>query len=137
MISFLKDSGIRLPLAKGKRRHDVPAMNGFRRFFNKVNKETISKDSSLAALIKKKFMMEHTGLIKLDKNYFKTHLLELVEEYLHTAPNLTISNEERLKSENIELVKKYSDVDIGLFVSGSQFNVWDYRIDDDRMSKGL
>lgn len=29
------------------------------------------------------------------------------------------------------------DADIGLFIQGSQFNVWDYRIDDDRMSKGL
>jgi len=29
------------------------------------------------------------------------------------------------------------DADIGLFVPGSQFNVCDYRIDDDRMSKGL
>jgi hypothetical protein len=52
---ILEDANIRTPLPKGKRRHDVPVMNGFRRFFNKINKETISKDSPLAALIKKEY----------------------------------------------------------------------------------
>jgi hypothetical protein len=45
-------------------------------------------------------MMGHTGLIKLDRNYFKTHTLELAEEYLNAIPNLTISNEKRLRLEN-------------------------------------
>jgi hypothetical protein len=66
----LKRAGMRTPLVKGKRRHEVPAMNGFRRFFNKVNKETISKDSPLAALIKKEFMMNHTGLVGINSKDF-------------------------------------------------------------------
>ena len=60
-------AGIRTPLVKGKRRHVVPIMNGFRRFFNKVNKETISKDSPLAALIKKEYIMD------LSQNYIHTY----------------------------------------------------------------
>lgn len=96
-------AGIRTPLVKGKRRHVVPIMNGFRRFFNKVNKEAISKDSPLAALIKKEYMMDHVGLVKLDRNYFKTHLAELVEEYLNAVPHLTISDEEREKALNKKL----------------------------------
>ncbi len=99
----LKRAGMRMPLVKGKRRHEVPAMNGFRRFFNKVNKETISRDSPLAALIKKEFMMNHTGLVKLDRNYYQAHIFELIEEYLNAVPNLTISNEERAKAENLKL----------------------------------
>jgi len=98
-----ENAGIRKPLVKGKRKHDVPIMNGFRRFFNKVNKETISKDSPLAALIKKEYMMDHVGLVKLDRNYFKTHISELVEEYLNAVPQLTISDEEREKALNKKL----------------------------------
>ena len=51
-------------------------------------------------------MMAHTGLTKLDRNYFQTHTLELIEEYLNAVPNLTISNEERqkLKIEALENV---------------------------------
>lgn len=50
-------------------------------------------------------MMAHVGITKLDRNYFQTHTLELVEEYLNAVPNLTISNEERIKAENLKLRK--------------------------------
>lgn len=107
----LKRAGIRTPLVKGKRRHDVPAMNGFRRFFNKANKETLSRDSPLAALIKKEFMMNHTGLVKLDRNYYQAHIFELIEEYLNAVPNLTISDEEKMKAENLKLKTAKSDLE--------------------------
>lgn len=97
MEEVMKRAGLRTPLVKGKRRHEVPIMNGFRRFFNKTNKETLSKDSPLAALIKKEFQMGHIGLVKLDRNYFQAHISELVEEYLNAVPNLTINNSERDK----------------------------------------
>jgi hypothetical protein len=42
-------------------------------------------------------MMDHTGLVKLDRNYFQTHVLELAEEYLNAVPNLTIDDSERLR----------------------------------------
>jgi integrase len=107
----LKRAGLRTPMVKGKRRHEVPTMNGFRRFFNKANKETLSKDSPLAALIKKEFMMNHTGLVKLDRNYYQAHIFELIEEYLNAVPNLTISDEERAKAENIILKKRNAELE--------------------------
>lgn len=107
---ILKRAQLRTPLVKGKRRHEIPAMNGFRRFFNKVNKETISKDSHLAALIKKEFMMNHTGLVKLDRNYYQAHIFELIEEYLNAVPNLTVSDEERMKIENKKLRNEKSEL---------------------------
>lgn len=107
----LRRSQLRTPLVKGKRRHDVPAMNGFRRFFNKANKETLSKDSPLAALIKKEFMMNHTGLVKLDRNYYQAHIFELIEEYLNAVPNLTISEEEKAKAENLVLRNKNTELE--------------------------
>lgn len=109
MEEVLKRAGLRTPLVIGKRRHEVPVMNGFRRFFNKVNKETLSKDSPLAALIKKEFQMGHIGLVKLDRNYFQAHISELVEEYLNAVPNLTINNDARDKIKIAKLVAELSE----------------------------
>lgn len=88
-------AGIRDAMTRGKKRYNIPLMNGFRRFFNKTNKESVSKDSMLGQLIKKEMMMGHSGLIQLDRNYFKIHVTELIEEYLNAVPNLTISDEIR------------------------------------------
>ena len=101
---MIKRAGLRNKI-KGKR-YEVPIMNGFRRFWNKTCKESLSRDSPLGSLIKKEFMMGHAGLIKLDRNYFKTHTLELAEEYLNAIPNLTISNEKRLRLENKKKTEK-------------------------------
>lgn len=106
-----KSSGVWIPPSNNKRRSDIPIMNGFRRFFNKTNKESISKDSPLAALIKKEYMMAHTGLVKLDKNYFQAHLNELIEEYLNAVPNLTISDEERLRLDNLKKQQKIDELE--------------------------
>lgn len=94
-------TGLRPPSTPaGTRRHEVPALNGFRRFWNKACKESMSGESALASLIKKEYMMGHAGLVKLDRNYFKAHVLELAEEYLHSVPALTIDDSERLRLEN-------------------------------------
>ena len=113
LVTILLDAGLRKPLTEGKRRHEVPAFNGFRRYFNKANKQAFSKNSTLAQLIIKENMMGHNGLIRLDRNYFKTHISELIEEYLNSIPYLTISDSERQKTvikqqkgEILELQKK-------------------------------
>jgi len=108
-------AGLRPPLAKGQKRYEVPIMNGFRRFCNKTYKEALSRDSPLASLIKIEFMMGHGGLIKLDRNYFKTHTLELAEQYLSATTDLTISDEFRLRTENTRLRserERFADTDI-------------------------
>lgn len=110
IYKLLEKSKVRNQLSNGKRRHDVPVMNGYRRFFNKVNKETFSKDSPLGALIKKEMMLSHTGLIPLDKNYFQTQWKELVEEYLIAVPNLTIDDTIRLEEENILKERKIKEL---------------------------
>jgi len=107
---ILKESGIRTPLPKGMRRHKVPAFNGFRRFFNKANKKSFSSNSVLASLIFKETMMGHSGLIQLDKNYFKSHIYELIEEFVNAVPNLTISKELRLQAENNRLREEKSEL---------------------------
>lgn len=111
MYRIAKSSGVWISPSNNKRRSDIPIMNGFRRFFNKTNKESLSKDSPLAALIKKEYMMAHTGLVKLDKNYFQTHLNELIEEYLDAVPNLTISDEERLRLDNYKKQQKINELE--------------------------
>ncbi len=111
IVEVAKKSNLRPPLVKGKRRQKIPTMNGLRKFFNKQNKESLSHDSILAQLIKKEIMMGHTGLIKLDKSYFKTQVLELVEEYLNAVPNLTITKEETLRLENEQKQNKISELE--------------------------
>lgn len=45
-------------------------------------------------------------MFKLDKNYFKTQVLELAEEYLNVVADLTVSNEFRLRTENRKLIQE-------------------------------
>ena len=104
ILGVLTRSGLRDRSGSGgsgkTRRHDVPMTNGFRRFWNKTCKEASSRESPLSSLIKKEYMMGHSGLVKLDRNYFKTHTLELAEEYLQVVPALTLDDAARLRMEN-------------------------------------
>ena len=115
ITKIILKAGLRIPERKNNRRFDVPMMNGFRRFWNKTCKESTSKESPLSSLIKKEFMMGHVGLVKLDRNYFKTHVLELAEEYLSAVPELTIDDNARLRETNrlkdITIQKMESDKD--------------------------
>ena len=97
---MIEDAGLREGGAAGARRNEVPLMNGFRRYWNKTCKESLSADSPLSSLIKKEFMMGHKGLVSLDQNYFKTSVLELAEEYAGIVPDLTIDDAERLRRSN-------------------------------------
>ncbi len=106
MERVVDDAGIRKRLPDSKQKYNIPLFNGLRRFFNKQNKKSLSKNSMLASLILKETMMGHEGLIKLDKHYFKEHIDELIEEYIHSIPHLTISDEERTKHENEKLRKE-------------------------------
>ena len=83
-------TGLRGSETKEGARYDVPGMNGFRRFCNKALKDAKSDDSTLSSLIKKERMLGHAGISKMDKNYFKTNMLEIAKEYLGAVPNLTI-----------------------------------------------
>lgn len=104
LAKVLRRAGIRTALLEGQK-HQVPLMNGFRRYYDKITSEILTSNSTLGDLIRRERLMGHTGLIPLDKNYFKTHWKELVEEYLELVPAITISSEERVKAE-IQLVRK-------------------------------
>lgn len=112
LLRVAKDANIRKPLKKDQRIHEIPLFNGLRRFFNKENKNSLSKNSTLASLILKETQMGHGSLIQLDKSYFKEHVEELIEEYLTAIPNLTISEALKKEAENLELTKKLSESEI-------------------------
>jgi len=82
-----------------------------RRFFNKQNKKSFSKNSKLASLILKETMMGHEGLIKLDKNYFKEHIDELIEEYIQSIPYLTIDDSARTQLELDKVNREKSELE--------------------------
>ncbi len=90
-------SGIRSPLSEGKRRYEVPSTHGFRRFWDKVMMEAARNSDKLSALVKKERLLGHGGLVKTDKNYYWTNVLDLVPDYLVAMPELTINDEERLQ----------------------------------------
>ncbi len=104
----LHKSGIRTPLLEGKRRHTVPMLNGFRRYWDKVMMESMKNKESLSALVKKERLMGHYGLVQTDKNYFWVNKLELVPEYLEAMPELMMNDEHRLK-QKLELEKSKSE----------------------------
>jgi len=108
---LLRKAGIKSERPELSRRYKKPTFNAFRYFFNKQNKNSNSKNGILSSLILKETMMGHTGLIRLDRHYFREHAHELIEEYLQSVPNLTISNEERSKLKVLELRRENSQRD--------------------------
>ncbi|PIW35533.1 MAG: hypothetical protein COW26_03910 [Nitrosopumilales archaeon CG15_BIG_FIL_POST_REV_8_21_14_020_33_23] len=104
MSRVVDESGVRVYIEGTKNKFNIPLFNGARRFFNKQNKKALTKTSKLAALIIKEYQMGHGGLIKLDKNYFKEQIEELIDEYLQTIPYITIDKTARKQSE-LESVK--------------------------------
>lgn len=96
---IISRSGIRDGHVADGRRYDVPAIHGFRRFWNKTVKDALSDDSPISALTKKEYMLGHSGMTALDRNYYHTNTLELAKEYIKAVPALTIGNEDRLRLE--------------------------------------
>ncbi len=92
-------AGLRNKRTKNGTRFPTQLVHGFRKFFNKTCKEKLSGDS-LASLIRTEYMMGHQGLVSLDKNYFKTSMLEMAAEYMKVIRDLTIDDADRLKISN-------------------------------------
>lgn len=91
-------SGLRTK-QKGKRRYEVPVTHGFRRFWDKVMMETSRKSDKLSTLVKKERLLGHDGIVKTDKNYYWTDIMDLVPDYLIAMPELTINDEQRLRQQ--------------------------------------
>ena len=114
LVTLLEECKFRKPLPKGKRRHEVPPFKGFRYFFDKRSKRGFSNNAVLAQLILKEKMMGHDGLIQLNKNYFREHIDELIQEYISAIPHLTINDSARkqfeldkIKQEKSQLEESY------------------------------
>ena len=99
LSKLLLESGLRTPLTEGKRRYEVPVTHGFRRYWDKVMMQTKSSKGTLSALVIKERLLGHDGIIKTDKNYFWTDVLEHVSEYLGAMTELMIGDEYRLKGQ--------------------------------------
>ena len=89
---IIQKSGLRKNHNTDGRRYCVPALHGFRRFWNKTVKDTTSDDSPVSSLTKKEYMMGHTGMATMDRNYYHTNTLELALEYINAVPGLTIND---------------------------------------------
>lgn len=111
MQKMRKRAGLGSYLKNSKRRHKVPVMHGFRKFFNKTIKNTPSSYEFIGQYILRERMMGHSALVDLDKNYYEESLLEKTEEYIKSVPYLTISEDWILKEENTRLQKEKADLE--------------------------
>jgi len=97
--------GLRPPLKDGKRRHEIPLDHGFRKYFN-----TMMRRAKVNYLDKEDMMGHSVGLEKHYERYQEDDY-ERFPEYQKAIPFLTISKEERLEIENIELKEEKSKLE--------------------------
>lgn len=102
-------AGLREQPGKNGARYQTQLVHGFRKFFNKACRETLS-GNSLGSLIRAEYMMGHKGLVALDKNYFSTDTLEMAAEYVRVVPALTINDAEQLGCSNSAISKNTPDM---------------------------
>lgn len=95
--NVLWKSGLRKPLEKGKRRHLIPAVHGYRKYFETTCFDAVKGESLLGLYISMSYIVNHRGLTNLDSAYFIKREPELIEQYLQAVPALTIS-EDAIKS---------------------------------------
>jgi len=87
-------TGLRDQLKKGKRRYEVQLDHGFRKYFN-----TMMRRAKVNYLDKEDMMGHKVGLEKHYERYQEDDF-ERFPEYQKAIPFLTISDEERIKTEN-------------------------------------
>jgi hypothetical protein len=100
-----RKTGMRTKLEPGKRRYDVPLMHGFRKYCN-----TMMRRAKVDFLDKEDIMGHSTGLEKHYERYNEEDF-ERFPEYQKAIPLLTISDDERIKVENVKLKEEKSDLE--------------------------
>ena len=94
ILKIVKKIGLRPPLPEGKKRHEVPLDHGFRKYFN-----TMLRRAKVDYLDKEDMMGHSVGLEKHYERYQEEDF-ERFPEYQKAILFLTISDEERTKTEN-------------------------------------
>ena len=104
-------AGIREVSENYKDRYNIKIAHGFRKFFNTTLSNIRTKDGRLAIdFIRKEMMMGHAlmNIHALEQNYNRADRPKmLLEDYLKAVPELTISDEERMK---VEVKKLQTDI---------------------------
>ncbi len=92
--------GLRPPLPQGKARHEVQLDHGFRKYFN-----TMLRRAKVDYLDKEDMMGHSVGLERHYERYQEEDF-ERFPEYQKAIPFLTISDDERIRHENMKLRKE-------------------------------
>jgi hypothetical protein len=107
-------AGVREVSENYNQRYSVKNAHGFRKFFNTTLGNIRTKDGRLAIdFIRKEMMMGHalTNIHALEQNYNRSDRVKmLLEDYLKAVPDLTISDEERMKVEVKKLQADLSNI---------------------------
>ncbi|CAD6368409.1 Integrase family protein [metagenome] len=102
---IVTDIGLRPPLPPGQRRHQVQLDHGFRKYFN-----TMMRRAKVDYLDKEDMMGHKVGLEKHYERYNEEDF-ERFSEYQKAIPFLTISDDERIKLENMKLKEEKSELE--------------------------
>ena len=124
VTGIASSAGVRRRQCGNPGKWEVPLLQGFRRFFNKTAKDTATGETVLATHIKTEFIIGHSGISPLDRNYYKADVEEKAKTYVKIVPNLTIRESERLKyvnnrNDNVQSELNRPDNRIGQLEEGS------------------
>ena len=98
---------------KGRRPHDAPAVNGFRRFWNMAYREPLPRDPPPPPLTKG-YVTWHAGLATPDRHCpGKTHVLEPAAEYAQSVPALVLAGAGRLRLGNARQARRMGGMQDG------------------------
>lgn len=102
---IVKSIGMRDSLPEGKKRYEVPLDHGFRKYFN-----TMMRRAKVNYLDKEDMMGHKVGLEKHYERYQEEDF-ERFAEYQKAISFLTISDEERLRLENLQKQEELEEIE--------------------------
>jgi hypothetical protein len=103
MEDALWTQGLRKKLPEGVRRHEFQANHGFRKWF-----KTTCETAGVKSIVTETLMGHSLGVTD---SYYRPSERELLDEYAKAVDFLTISEEDRLGREVLELKQKLTDED--------------------------
>ena len=99
-----KIQGIRDTLQNPNKHHEFKSSHGFRKFFETQTQQIMNHNNI-------KLLMGHISSMGLTKNYYKPTEKLVLEDYMKAMDILTISEENRLSKQVLELTQRNQDKD--------------------------
>ena len=100
----------------------------------------VATNDTAGSRIRTEYMMGHQGMGSLDKNYYKTDVLELAADYVRAVPDPTINDTDRMRltnkrlSDNIKRMESEKDMELAAMMEEMARMKEDMDLRDRRMA---